>query len=540
MYVQSLYIENFKCFKKFRINFSKQINILVGDNEAGKSTTLEAINLGLSGIYNSHYLRNELSQHFFNKDAVDEYLESLSNPNSTPLALPSILIEVYFDEDGPAEFSGNGNTLREKHSGVALKVEFDDNYQKEYEALLKEGIQSLPIEFYKVTWSSFSREYHITSRKIPIKPLFIDSSQKQMDFSDSFISKVVKGIINEKSIVDIAQAFRKSQDAFMNHDSLKDINQQLLSEHNLSNKDIKLSINNTSANAWENVLTTYLNGIPFAFIGKGEQSILKTQMCLARSTSDNSRIVMIEEPENHLSHSKLNEFIELIKKRCGDNQIIITTHSSFVANKLCLKNLILLANKITLRLSDLNNDTTKYFEKLAGYDTLRMLLCKKAILVEGPSDELVIQKAYLNQYKQLPITNGVDIISVGNLSFLRFLEIAKVLSLRVTVVTDNDGDIVALKKKYALYDNDKNIRICYDRTTRQGTLKDFNYNTLEPSIVSVNDLTRMNKILQTDYTDIDNLHKYMNRCKTECALKIFESDCEDINFPQYIIDAISE
>jgi predicted ATP-dependent endonuclease of OLD family len=32
--------------------------------------------------------------------------------------------------------------------------------------------------------------------------------------------------------------------------------------------------------------------------------------------------------------------------------------------------------------------------KLPGYDTLRLILCNKAILVEGPSDELIVQKAY--------------------------------------------------------------------------------------------------------------------------------------------------
>lgn len=542
MHLQSLYIENFKSFRNFRIDFSEGINILVGDNEAGKTTILEAINLALSGIYNSHYLKNELSQHLFNKDAVDEYLNSISDKSSTPLPLPSILIEVYFDEEGDSEFYGDYNALKGKYKGVALRVEFDENYQKAYQELLAEELLSLPIEFYKVSWSSFSRNYHLTSRQIPLKPLLIDSSQKQMDFSDSFISKVVKGIVDEKSLVNIAQAFRKSQDVFMNDDSLKGVNNQLLGDHNLSKKDIKLSVNYSSANAWENVLTTYLNDIPFAFIGKGEQNILKTRMCLARSLSDYSCVVMIEEPENHLSHSKLNEFIELIKQSCGDKQIIITTHSSFVANKLGLRNLILLANKKTIRLSALTNATTEYFEKLAGYDTLRMLLCRKAILVEGASDELVIQKAYHQQYGKLPIDDGVDVISVGNLSFLRFLEIAESLSLQVTVVTDNDGDIDALKRKYASYWKSDRIKICYDHDIRTGSLKirqkDFNYNTMEPSIVSANRIEVMNSILSTNFSEREELHKYMKRNKTECALAIFKSDCENFNFPQYILDAI--
>ena len=77
---------------------------------------------------------------------------------------------------------------------------------------------------------------------------------------------------------------------------------------------------------------------------------------------------------------------------------------------------------------------------------MRLILCQKAILVEGDSDELVVQKAYLNKYGKLPIHDGIDIISVGT-SFLRFLEIAVKLNKPTIVVTDNDGNLEALEKK---------------------------------------------------------------------------------------------
>ena len=37
------------------------MNIVVGDNEAGKSTILEAVNLALTGYLNGRNIRNELS-----------------------------------------------------------------------------------------------------------------------------------------------------------------------------------------------------------------------------------------------------------------------------------------------------------------------------------------------------------------------------------------------------------------------------------------------------------------------------------------------
>ena len=50
-------------------------------------------------------------------------------------------------------------------------------------------------------------------------------------------------------------------------------------------------------------------------------------------------------------------------------------------------------------------------------------------------------------------------------------------------------------------------------------------------------MSLFNKILRTDFKDIDELHKYMKNHKTEVALAIFETD-EDIKFPEYIWEAI--
>ena len=71
MIVKKIIIENFKCFKgKFMLDLNEGINILVGDNESGKSTILEAINLALTGLFNGRYFRNELTQYFFNYEIV--------------------------------------------------------------------------------------------------------------------------------------------------------------------------------------------------------------------------------------------------------------------------------------------------------------------------------------------------------------------------------------------------------------------------------------------------------------------------------------
>lgn len=550
VYIERIVIENFKCFKgKFSLNLNQGLNIIVGDNESGKSTILEALHVALTGLFHGKYLRNELTQYFFNNTIVSEYLKNINDKESQGEAiLPHILIEVYFSNDQFPLFEGDGNSSRTKASGISYKIAFNDAYKAEYENLVESGdLKTLPIEYYEVYWSSFARD-NITARSIPVKSALIDSTAyKYQNGSDIYISRIIKELLDVDDLTNIAQAHRKMKDQFMSDGSIAKINAKIQDAASISNKQVKLSVELSSKNAWENSLMTYLDEVPFHHVGKGEQCVIKTKLALSHKKSREANVILIEEPENHLSHTRLNQLINEISK--GDEkQIIISTHSSFVANKLGLENLILIHNQEIFSLNDLTEDTKIFFKKLAGYDTLRLILCKKAILVEGDSDELIVQRAYMSKHKDsLPIQDGIDVISVGT-AFLRFLEIAEKIKKEVVVVTDNDGNPDATNKKYSDYLNDNKkdyIKICFDEAVDDGELrigdKPFNYNTLEPKLVKANDddLAIFNQVFGKSFSGIDDLHQYMHGNKTDCALKIFDSS-DTIIFPQYILDAIND
>ncbi len=120
MYISKINIENFKSFKgSFKLFLDRGINIVVGENEAGKSTIIEAIHLTLSGLLNGKYLNNELTQYIFNYEVVTEYLDNLNKGiNSMP---PHILIEIFIEGEDISEFEGNGNSEKTNSSGISLK-----------------------------------------------------------------------------------------------------------------------------------------------------------------------------------------------------------------------------------------------------------------------------------------------------------------------------------------------------------------------------------------------------------------------------------
>ena len=543
MFIRKVKIHNFKCYKDFEITLEEGLNIIVGDNEAGKSTILEAINLALSGIINGKSIWNEISQYIFNKEIVDAYIESV---DTAPMALPDITIEIFFGGSENPLMNGNANSDRDNSAeGFCFRIAFNDKYADEYEALVQRGnVKSLPIEYYDITWTTFARDT-ITTRSIPYKSSLIDSSgYRYQSGNDFYLSRIIKGSLEPQDITSIAQAHRKMRDTFVNDPSIQTINKKINQDASLTDKKIALSVELVTKNAWENSLVTQLDDIPFNYVGKGEQCVIKTELALAKRNSQNASIILLEEPENHVSHTRLNKLIKCISEQYAEKQILISTHSSFVANKLGLGKVMLLDNLKITKFSDLSEETYNFFKKVAGYDTLRMILCKKAILCEGDSDELVIQKAYMQLNDgRLPIEDGIEVISVG-VSFLRFLEIADFIQTKIAVVTDNDGDMEAIKKKYKNYMGENQndyIKICVDNIVDTGTLKigesGYNYNTLEPKLLKVNGMEKLNRILGTDYMEEDDLRKYMKHNKTECGLKIFESS-EDIEIPEYILEAI--
>ena len=530
--ISRIIIHNYKIFKDFTLELSNDCNILVGDNEAGKSTILEAINLALSKKLNGRFLENELSPYLFNTEIVKVYLHEL-NEGRNP-TLPESSIELYFDEvEDLASFRGSNNSLHENCIGIRLTISFDDDYAEEYEKLLEDRaqIKLIPIEYYKVSWRSFA-DHALTPRSIPISLSFIDATTIRLqNGADYYLQSIINDGLEIKERVALSIGYRKLREEFAEQTSITAINQKLdSSKGTITDKQLAIAIDVSQKSNWETNLIPHLDELPFHLSGKGEQNSLKIMLALERRAGDTS-IILIEEPENHLSFSSMNKLLKKIKDKCDGKQMIIATHSSFVLNKLGLDKLILISNGKHTSLENLPVDTQDYFKKLSGYDTLRLVLAKKAILVEGPSDELIIQKAYLKVHGKLPIEDGIDVISVRGLSFKRFLDIAKELDIEVSVVTDNDGDYATkVVAKYQEYSVLPKIKVYAD--------EDNATTTLEPQLVKCNELANLNEIFEKNFTNKTDLSQYMLDNKTECALKLYETE-HDFELPQYVKDAIA-
>lgn len=538
MLIEKVIITNFKTFREQIIDLNK-FSIIVGNNGVGKSTILEAIHLALTGFYRGKSIVGNVSQDLFNKDTVEEFITNLKNGNN-PIP-PKITIEVFFD-NYPL-MNGNLNSTKSSADGFTFEIAFDDRNFDAYNDLVKnKNLDTLPFEFYKCEWNTFSRKSYTNSKMINFKSAYLDTKVDR--FGEACSRKLIKNYMDDASKVELNQTLRKNIGNLENLGSLEKINNKLKDCNDLKKRNITIGIVNSSQNAWETAITIKANNIPYENIGTGEQCIVNTILSFENDLFKNKGIILIEEPENHLSGMNLNILLNYIKGNVNDYQVLISTHSSFVLNKLGMKNLLLIGKDKITKIQDLDSDTEHYFEKVAGFDTLRFILCHKAILVEGASDDLIVQRAYLDEYNKLPIDNGVEIIDTS-LSYARFLELAKKLKIDTVVITDNDGNLNHINDVKNKYLNFPWIRICSgdnvysheELNIDKNRIK--NVNTLEPELLRANSIDKINSILGKNFTKDEDLLHYMITNKTECAWLIFNSKTK-INYPNYIKEALKK
>lgn len=530
--IKRLKVTNYRALKRGDFHFNDGVNIIVGDNEAGKSTLLECITLALSGQINGRSALSELHPMLFNIEVIQEYIDQISS--GARVVPPSITIEVFF-QDVPelAALRGTNNTEGDNCPGVTFDFEFDNDFATEYGEYISRPaeVRSIPIEYYKVQWLSFAFN-SVTSRSIPVTPVTVDASRVVSIFGASkYVSDLVRTLpVSER--VNLSLSYRRMKDAFLSDDTVKKINTKLAGKKgDISDKVMSMSLDSSARGGWEGSIMPHLDDVPVSLVGKGEQNSVKIKLALENNSD--AHILLVEEPENHLSYSRLNGLIERITQKAAGRQSFITTHSSFVLNKLGINNVLLFNGTTTLSLRSLTPSTYEYFKKLPGHDTLRLILSRRAILVEGPSDELLVQKAFKTIHGASPLERGVDVISVRGLAFLRFLEIAAKIDRRVDVVTDNDKDVAKVHAKYADYRGNANIRINVD--------PDNAFPTLEPQLLKWNNLATLNAILGTTFATDADLVDYMTKPnnKTDVALKLFDTNTP-FTIPQYILNAVNE
>lgn len=426
MKLKSLTLKNFRKISNEAeptITFNPDINVLVGANNAGKTSILNAIQMLL-----------------------------LHQNNHTSLRLNSIANTNYLIQDGTLAIEGEVSLRAEQWESLIKNLE-QQPHIKQYvtnfapEILLQSLIES-PFRWSK-TYSLINRKAVSTENIVHLPftdqrnevivnslrsliqnadfynvyntPLYLDSKGLIGD-SEPFkplneISNVRTGRnSNQTNIRGQLYALKKKEpESFQEFKSkLLEIFEEIEDIDVIHNEDVgqfQLVIKEKLRRNGELEEVTYdINNV-----GQGMQTLvimLSTVLLLKPS------IVLMDEPEVHMHPSLIKQFVEYLKKLTPEIQFIITTHSVVLINEVGLDKVFSLKNEITKKgiIVTKVDDKNSLLETISqlGYnvDTLTYTLKPKVyIFAEGPSDKDIIL-AFANK------NNATKSINANNVAFI--------------------------------------------------------------------------------------------------------------------------
>lgn len=510
--INKLILHNFKRFRDLEINLNPEKNIFIGDNESGKSSILQAIELVARG---SRHRVEEISlERLFNVQAIEEFMSGARRCQD----LPEMRVELWLDNIS-VDLQGANNSKNDPHAnGIKLLVKPDERFSNQIMQILASGQDLFPIEYYCVEFDTFAGVPYTAHNKW-IHSVFIDNSQIGSPYAmREYVHRIYTGKVTDEDRINNRHEYHKSK---------LDFQHRILDQFSTSIAPYSFTIRESSDDNIETDISLLDNNIPIENKGTGEQCFIKTDLAL-NSNVNAIDMVLIEEPETHLCYTKTLKLIEKIN-HSQNRQLFISTHSDLIATRLDLRKCMLLnsSNTAAISMAALTEDTAKFFMKAPDNNMLQFVLSKKVILVEGDAEFILMEAMYQNTVQKNLSDSEVGVIAVDGKCFKRYLEIAKLLNIKVAVITDNDKNYDNnITANYADFVTD-NSRVFSDTDNNRYTFEVCLEADNKALLAGIFNNLRTNTVLE-----------FMIANKAEAAYRILVSKGNDIAVPQYIQVAI--
>jgi len=252
MPIERVVIENFKVFRHLDLPLNAHMNLIVGNNEVGKSTLLEAIHVVVTGQLHSRSIAYEITPYLFHQPTVEIYLAGLRR--GQPGSPPRIMIEAYLGRDPAlAALRGTNNSLGADAVGLRLLIELNEDYRDEFDAYLQQHQGgSLPVEYYTVRWYSFAHN-GVTARSIPFDSTIIDTAAaKTLSGADRYIAGIIDQVLTPAQRVALSLSYRRMRHSFAQEADVAAINTFLTqSTGDISNKSLTVGVDTSARSTWE-------------------------------------------------------------------------------------------------------------------------------------------------------------------------------------------------------------------------------------------------------------------------------------------------
>ncbi len=218
--IKKIKLLNFKRFIEFEIEFDPKMNVIIGDNEAGKSSILQAIELLSSG--SRHKVESVGLESLLNKTAISDFFKT----DRSFEKLPEVHIEAYFSDETNPDLFGKHNTDKTNSSGLHMIYQPNEDLINEINQLLADGSENFPFEFYTVKFITFNGEAYTGYRRF-LKCLTIDSTKINSENANKeYIRTIYDSTVDLVTRIGLQNEYRQQKLQFKEK-NFKTINDEL-------------------------------------------------------------------------------------------------------------------------------------------------------------------------------------------------------------------------------------------------------------------------------------------------------------------------
>ena len=479
MYLSLLKIKNFRCFdgNDHDIVFKKGLNVLVGENDSGKSAIMDAIKIVLGTtdmnwyrIDQEDFYKEDVSLEIaitckfedLNEDECGAFLECLSYEDVDE-KVPCLYLHwrcKYLTSFKPPRPVANISTGKDGN-GTAPSIE------------AKELLRTTYLRALRDAYSEMQSGKHSRLSQIMQHVSIVDQGENEYQEGCD---------IHKLSIAGIADL---SNELLANHPALDSINREMttiLQEKMLLKKDnvkTRLEVAGANSNKLQKEMAL-LEKLDLAVdknasemcgrVGLGTSNIMSMacELLLHKEAEGENKscFLLIEEPEAHIHAQRQLKLIQSLENESekGNRQTIITTHAPLLASVVKLSNIVIVksgeAYSLAEEYTQLDEEDYVFLEKYLDATKANLFFARSVIIVEGPGEALLLPT--LAKLLGCSFTDyGTSLVDVRSTGLRRYARVfqrkdqSKLLDINVACITDRDimpncAPGICIDEKYTL------------------------------------------------------------------------------------------
>ena len=467
MHLDNITIKNFRNFENFTINFTKEFQTIIGENNIGKSNLFWAIRLVFDKnlSYNSRKLQ-EKDIHGFEKidfntnilisiELKGENLSSFPNLHTIKSSDETVRITYVFahrTKFAPTTKIYEKAEIKDfqwKLFGSGNSTDFDNIIAQNNEISLKEleGINLFFVsDFRNINTEIFGNSKSMLSLYCQSR----EDTEKELEKVKSILTTSSEKINDLEFIPKIEE-------------EIKTKNKEIAGKHFSFPVSIGV-LTDYDAEVW-NQLKLFYNpkggqNLPMYILGLGQKNLLYLSLFLSRLVNEQDdneiNILLIEEPEAHL-HPQLQKMLFSNLSNTLNTQVFMSSHSTHIASDCNFKNLNIIFNTLENKVKSFSPFVEKSDDKIVNRNQLllkryldatrsELFFASSVILVEGVAEQFIIP-AIAKQKFGVDLTEyNISVIPIHSRYFDPFLELFQDGKLEIIVCAIIDGDKKEIKK----------------------------------------------------------------------------------------------